>query len=614
MLEARGLARAPLPSLAPARTRRGRRRATRPAAAVPDGPGPSPGTPEARRQRGAQQPQRELSLENMNPISLGRETRKVFDDVWQQLQRIGNPAARREIDDDAYRVGPAAEFESPRAASTTVLVVGATGRVGRVLVRKLLLRGYRVRALVRQRTGEGGAGGSDTIPQSVQQVVGDVGDYASCRAAVEGADKVIVCSGARSTITADLDRVENQGVANLARAFLDARNARARREGHIDPSTKKEVVDFRRDFYHPLWNIEFVGLPAAAGSGKDAAKRRRGYDRAQDTAECRIDEDHQLVFEGAVYTRNGVAQVGGGMKLLRPRGDARRVEVGAPLERPFDDSLAGCEALVLRVRGDGNPYTLLLTTAGGHTYASRFQTRDGYATVRLPFGTFVPVDPGAAPPGGFDPAEVARLALRFESRREEVVASARGGGGGGGGGGDAVFGQAGHRFRMAVDYIKAAPGGEETDFVLVSCAGAPRPGMSAAAAEKVLAYKRRGEAHLRNSGLGYTVVRPGPLVEEAGGYKASASRARCRASPALPLSSAMIFDQGSRITESIACADVADVCLKALHDRAARNISFDVCQEYQPEEGLQSYELIAHLPDRMNGYLTPALVTLQHNT
>ena len=35
-----------------------------------------------------------------------------------------------------------------------------------------------------------------------------------------------------------------------------------------------------------------------------------------------------------------------------------------------------------------------------------------------------------------------------------------------------------------------------------------------------LGVKRRGEAALRNSGLGYTVVRPGPLMEEPGGYKA----------------------------------------------------------------------------------------------
>lgn len=38
--------------------------------------------------------------------------------------------------------------------------------------------------------------------------------------------------------------------------------------------------------------------------------------------------------------------------------------------------------------------------------------------------------------------------------------------------------------------------------------------------DKLVAAKRQGEAALRNSGLGYTVVRPGPLMEEAGGYKA----------------------------------------------------------------------------------------------
>ena len=36
-----------------------------------------------------------------------------------------------------------------------MLVVGATGRVGRILVRKLLLRGYKVRAFVRQSDGAG---------------------------------------------------------------------------------------------------------------------------------------------------------------------------------------------------------------------------------------------------------------------------------------------------------------------------------------------------------------------------------------------------------------------------------------------------------------------------
>lgn len=40
----------------------------------------------------------------------------------------------------------------------------------------------------------------------------------------------------------------------------------------------------------------------------------------------------------------------------------------------------------------------------------------------------------------------------------------------------------------------------------------------------------------------------GTLVEEPGGYKA------------------IVFDQGDRITESIAAADVADICLRALYE------------------------------------------------
>ncbi|CAH1422410.1 unnamed protein product [Lactuca virosa] len=45
---------------------------------------------------------------------------------------------------------------------------------------------------------------------------------------------------------------------------------------------------------------------------------------------------------------------------------------------------------------------------------------------------------------------------------------------------------------------------------------------------------------------------------------------------------ALIFDQGNRISQGISCADVADVCEKALHDSTARNKSFDIwCSIYQ---------------------------------
>ena len=164
--------------------------------------------------------------------------------------------------------------------------------------------------------------------------------------------------------------------------------------------------------------------------------------------------------------------------------------------------------------------------------------------------------------------------------------------------------------------MKALPGGEEPDVILVSCAGA---GLAADDAEKacchtklyaacpvsgsfrrsaaiagagavarrtrrgsrlrtlqavaglamkcgsycaqVVAGKRMSEQIVKNSGLGYTIVRPGQLFEEPGGAKA------------------LVFDQGGRITQGISCADVADVCLKSLHDQAARNKAFDVCYE-----------------------------------
>jgi uncharacterized protein YbjT (DUF2867 family) len=51
-------------------------------------------------------------------------------------------------------------------------------------------------------------------------------------------------------------------------------------------------------------------------------------------------------------------------------------------------------------------------------------------------------------------------------------------------------------------------GGQETDFILVSCSGA---GISSDGREKILRAKQAGETALRNSGVGYTIVRPGPL-------------------------------------------------------------------------------------------------------
>ena len=44
-----------------------------------------------------------FSLEDLNPISMGRRSREVFDDVWLQLQRIGSPSRSLLYDEEDYR-------------------------------------------------------------------------------------------------------------------------------------------------------------------------------------------------------------------------------------------------------------------------------------------------------------------------------------------------------------------------------------------------------------------------------------------------------------------------------------------------------------------------------
>lgn len=60
--------------------------------------------------------------------------------------------------------------------------------------------------------------------------------------------------------------------------------------------------------------------------------------------------------------------------------------------------------------------------------------------------------------------------------------------------------------------------------ILVSCAGGDQKSLSLLerdeTRERVLAAKRLGEETLRRSGISYSIIRPGPLVEEPGGYKA----------------------------------------------------------------------------------------------
>lgn len=504
----------------------------------------------------------------VNPIKLGRKSRAVLDNLWGQFTSVTSPTRSLPVTEEYSSAGEGlTEFETPQAAFTTVLVVGATGRIGRVLLRKLLLRGYKVKALIRQHATEDEeeAQRPAGIPQSVEIVYGDVSDYASCRAAAKGVDKIIYAAKSRSTYNVELKKVEETGPFNLAKAFMDVQNRQAQKDNLLPAVAKRSIADFGNGMDHASWKVTRVGAEESATS--------KVFDQGQNKATTSVNKHGNFRFKGQIYARNGIA------------------ETASPLVEEQAEELADCEGLVVRVRGDGQVYCLVLTTGTGAAYTFRFPTRKGYANTRMPFNAFRPLTPGE-PPLDANTLNLAQIAIRFEvGGRNMPLNTARGS--------RQMLVDDETRdnsFDMEVDWIRALPGGDETDFIMVGCAGIPQSITDMAQHDKMMASKRRGENVLKNTGLGYTVIRAGPLLEEPGGYKA------------------LIFDQGNRITQGISCADVADVCVKSLHDTAARNKTFEVCYEYTPEKGLEMYELVAHLPDKSNNYLGPALAGLQKNT
>ncbi|MFG6459572.1 SDR family oxidoreductase [Roseateles sp. BYS96W] len=101
----------------------------------------------------------------------------------------------------------------------TVLVVGATGSVGRLVVAEALARGHRVRALVRNVTR------AAFLPAKAQRVVGDPTDEATLAGAVSGIDAVVFTHGSSTGRRVDAERVDYGAVRNVLRA-LDGRAVR----------------------------------------------------------------------------------------------------------------------------------------------------------------------------------------------------------------------------------------------------------------------------------------------------------------------------------------------------------------------------------------------------
>lgn len=492
----------------------------------------------------------------LDPVGLGRLSRQIFDEAWRKFSGLGQLSTistDERLLDGVFIRGPMCEFTIPEAQDTTVLVVGATSRIGRILVRKLMLRGYKVKALLRKVDSEI----IDMLPRSVDIALGDVGEPSSLKTVIEGCNKIIYCATARSFITGDLYRVDYQGVNNVTKAFQDYNNKLAQLRAGKSSKSKLLLAKFKSAESLEGWEVRLGTYFQDVLAAK--------YDGGMD-AKLEFTETGEALFSGYVFTRGGYAEISKRLSLA----------LGFTLDR--------YDGLLLSIGGNGRSYVVILEagpladTSQSKLYFARMSTKVGFCRVRIPFSSFRPVKPVDPP---LDPFLVHTLTIRFEPRRQKPPE------------GPAGLTQDPRSFKLILEFIKALPTGRETDFILVSCTGS---GIESSRRDQVLKAKKAGEDSLRRSGLGYTIIRPGPLQEEPGGQRA------------------LVFDQGNRISQGISCADVADICVKALHDSTARNKSFDVCYEYIAEKGNELYELVAHLPDKANNYLTPALAVLEKDT
>ncbi|XP_021772206.1 uncharacterized protein LOC110736309 [Chenopodium quinoa] len=251
------------------------------------------------------------------------------------------------------------------------------------------------------------------------------------------------------------------------------------------------------------------------------------------------------IFRGNVSTANN-----GGFTSVRTRNFA------------VPEDLSAYDGLELRLKGDGRRYKLIIRTSSDWDtvgYTAGFDTMEGqWQSIKVPFSSLRPIfrarTVSDAPP--FDARNIISLQLMFSKFEYDGKLNPT-----------FVEGP----FQLPLSAIRAymqepiAP-----RFVHVSSAGVTRPdrpGLDLSTQppavrlnkelDFILTYKLKGEDLLRESGIPYAIVRPCALTEE-------------------PAGADLIFDQGDNITGKISREEVARVCVAALESPHACNKTFEV--------------------------------------
>jgi uncharacterized protein YbjT (DUF2867 family) len=490
-----------------------------------------------------------VSDKNRSQWDLGRfiETLTYFEVIpllnWVQQLIQGRPKDNQNIPIGGRKV-------------SVVLVAGATGGVGKRVVRRLLEQGYKVRSLVRNIEKARSILGDDvdlvvadiTKPETLTPVVfADIQAVVCCTAVrvqpVEGdtADRSKYYQGIKfyqPEIVGDTpENVEYQGVKNLVEAAAK----------YLPKADEKLIFDFT----HPSTELKNIwgAIDDVVMGGVSASN----IQLLEDTA----------LFAGNVSTANS-----GGFASIRTKN----------FEPPFN--LSSYKGVELRLKGDGQRYKIFLRTDAawdGVGYSYSFDTvANTWIDVRVPFADLIPVFRAKtvkdAP--SIDSSQIRSFQLMLSKFEYDNALNLKFSPGG---------------FTLEVKSIKAYGGEPLPQFVLVSSAGVTRPGRPGINLDEeppavrlndqlggILTWKLKGEDSLRESGIPYTIIRPCALTEESGNKE-------------------LIFEQGDNIRGKISREDVAKLCVQALKLTKASNVTFEVKEGENNISSIDWQRLFSHL-------------------
>ena len=457
------------------------------------------------------------------------------------LQKLFNPGDRHSLNIESNTM-------------SMILVVGATGGVGKRVVSRLLDKNYYVRGLARDIEAA-----KTLFDDRVELIQADITRPETLTPKLlENVSAVICCTGTRvQPVEGDTPNRDkyNQGIKFYMPQVVDS----PREVEYLGMKNLTEVVKkYLRSDTKLLFDFTkpTEDLKNSWGAVDDVVMG------GVSESNIRLEKD-KAVFFGNVSTANN-----GGFASVRNRN----------IDPPLD--LSNYEGIELRVQGDGKRYKFIIRCEGkwdGVGYCYSFDTfYNCPTTVRIPFSELIPVFRAktVAEMGKFDPSCV--YSMQFMQTKFEYDGAL-----------NPRFSPG--LFRLEITSIKAYGRRVNTpQFILISSAGVTRPGRSDINLEEqppavkmndqlggILTWKLKGEEVVRESGLNYTIIRPCALTEKPGDKK-------------------LIFEQGDNLKGQVSREAIADLCLQVLEDENACQKTFEVCEDNKLING-QSKQAIASL-------------------